>query len=55
MQINKKKLKAKKIEFVFIGKTYVSKERAEKKQADLLKMGYKLISKNSKKLTFELK
>jgi hypothetical protein len=53
-----KKLKisttAKKIEFVFTGKNYVSKERANLKVENLESKGYKLISKNSKKLTFQL-
>ena len=54
MKISKKSIKNKKIEFVFKGKNYVSNLRAEAKKFGLLKAGYKLISTNGKKSTFEL-
>lgn len=46
-------MKKSKIEFVFIGKNYNSIERAEIRKKHLLENGYKIISENSKKITFE--
>jgi hypothetical protein len=46
--------KTKKTEFVFIGKNFASIERAEVKKNRLIQDGYQLISKNTKKLTFQL-
>ena len=47
-------MKTKKIEFVFLGNNFKSTERAENKKNKLIQDGYKLISKNTKKLTFQL-
>lgn len=47
-----KKKQQKLIEFVFVGKDHKSKQRAEAKIKKLESEGYKLESKNSKKLTY---
>ncbi len=52
--IRKKILKPKKIEFVFIGNDIRSQQRAEAKIKNLESAGYKLVNKNSRKLTYEL-
>jgi hypothetical protein len=52
--ISKRKLKPKKIEFVFIGNNYESKKRAEGKCKNLESAGYIKVSENSKKITYEL-
>ena len=44
---------AKITEFVFVGKTFLSIERAEERQKQLKAEGYKLVSKNSKKLMYQ--
>lgn len=41
-----------KLEYVFTGKNFLSKQRAEARKNELLALGYKILSENSKKITF---
>ena len=49
----KKQEKQPSMEFVFIGKTFLSQKRADEKKQRLLNLGYTLTESNSKKLTFK--
>jgi len=42
----------KNLEYVFTGKNYLSIQRAETRKNELLVLGYKILSENSKKTTF---
>ena len=53
-RILKADLKSQKKEFIHIGKTFLSRERAKKKKVDLESKGYKLTKETSKSLTYIL-